>query len=359
MKADSRSTPPQRLTGVSLFSGCGGLDLGAQRAGVDVIYATDCMPEAADALAQLLPDTDFELADIRRLHGFPSADVLLGGYPCQPFSVGGPRSPSQDARAGLYREFARALGVVQPLYFVAENVVGMARRRPDGRRWLDEHLKLFSEVGPYGYELTCEIVNAADYGAPQRRRRIVIVGVRSDQGQRFEFPRPTHSIRPKQEVKPWQSHGDALAGMPLDPVGEYYALDEDRNWPWYYMSRNRKAPWAQPSFTILANARHATLHPASPSMEMVWSNLSDGWKQRWCFTENYEHLDGHPERPALAVPRRLSWRECAVLQTFPHYFEPSGSLAQKYHQVGNAVPPMLAEAIITALVDGSGLKPRS
>lgn len=347
-----------QLAGLSVFSGCGGLDLGAARAGVQIVYALDSMPEAADAIGQLLPDTDFECADIRRVRALPQADIVLGGYPCQPFSSGGARTPSKDVRSTLFQEFARAIDIVEPAYFVAENVVGLARQQQSGRRRLDDHLEVFANLGRYGYELTWKVINAADYGVPQRRRRIFVVGVRADLGIRFHFPSATHARRPNGGLKAWQSHGDALLGLPLDPVGEYYQLDDERNWPWYYMSRNRKAEWDDPSFTVIANERHATLHPASPVMRMAWQDLADGWKQGWEFTNEYEHLDGHPSRPRLERPRRLSWRECAVLQTFPTEFEPLGTLRRKYEQIGNAVPPLLAEAIVKAITDGSGLTPR-
>jgi DNA (cytosine-5)-methyltransferase 1 len=91
-------------------------------------------------------------------------------------------------------------------------------------------------------------------------------------------------------------------------------------------------------------------------MQMVESNLTDGWKQSWVFTKEYDHLDGHSERPKLEKPRRLTWKECAALQTFPKDFEPVGSLLSKYKQIGNAVPPTLMEVIVRGIADGSGLQ---
>lgn len=343
------------LRAISLFSGCGGLDVGASRAGMDVIWGTDFMPAAAEAYAQLLPGADFELADIRDLHAFPEADVVLGGYPCQPFSMGGVRRPGDDVRAGLFRDFARCIEIVSPSYFIGENVTGL--RSLGARKWLDEQLKVFGALGSDGYRMSVAILQAADFGLPQRRRRLFIVGVRRDLGVEYQFPVPTHSRHPSPGAKSWASHGVAIAGLPLWPEGEFYELDggEGRNWPWYYMSRNRKARWDAPSFTVLANARHVTLHPAGPTMRLVWSDLEDGWKQRWEFSDEYEHAAGHPERPALERPRRLSWRECSVLQGFPPDFELLGTLVEKYAQVGNAVPPALAEAVLRGIVDGSGL----
>ena len=91
-------------------------------------------------------------------------------------------------------------------------------------------------------------------------------------------------------------------------------------------------------------------------MYMVESNLADGWKQSWAFANEYDHIDGHAERPQLEQPRRLSWRECAAIQTFPEDFEPIGSIQSKYQQIGNAVPPTLMEAIVKGITEGSGLQ---
>lgn len=348
----------EALTAISVFAGCGGLDLGAKRAGVNVVWATDCLAEAADALDALIPEAVFDLGDIRDIRAFPKADMVVGGYPCQPFSIGGARNPARDRRADLFREFARAVAVVEPHYFVAENVVGL--KSLFAQRWLDEQLKVFSSLGRFGYRVSVDVLDAADFGIPQRRRRLFLVGVRKDQRRVFRFPTPTH-CRPGTvaDRKPWTSHGDALAaaGLPEWPVGEFYDRPNDPDWgfSWWYMSRNRKALWAAPSRTILANGRQVALHPASCTMRMVWSRLEDGTKQGWEFGGEYEHVSGHPDRLVLERPRRLSWRECAVLQTFPASFEPSGSLSRKYEQIGNAVPPVLAEAVIKPILDGSGL----
>jgi DNA (cytosine-5)-methyltransferase 1 len=345
----------EALSVASLFSGCGGLDLGASRSGMNVVWGTDLMPQAAEAYAQLLPEADFEVADIREVGAFPQADVVLGGYPCQPFSLGGVRRPDADARASLFREFARCIRDVEPSYFVAENVAGL--RSLGAERWLDEQLEVFGALGKDGYRVSVAILQAADFGLPQRRRRLFIVGVRHDLGAEYRFPDPTHARKPTSDQKPWTSHGDAIASLPLWPTGEFYELDEGtgRNWPWYYMSRNRKAAWDGPSFTILANERHVTVHPAAPTMRLLWSNLEDGWKQRWEFSCEYEHTEGHLERPVLERPRRLSWRECSVLQGFPADFEPAGTLREKYQQIGNAVPPVLAETVLAGIADGSRL----
>lgn len=151
------------------------------------------------------------------------------------------------------------------------------------------------------------------------------------------------------------AHGETIKDLPLDPIGEYYDYRRPQEW-WWYMSRNRKRPWDEPSYTIVGNWRHVPLHPASPTMRLVSSNLANKSRQVWEFTGTYDHLEEHPERERLAEPRRLSWRECAALQTFPLDFQPVGGLQAKYEQIGNAVPPRLMEAIVREITNGAGLR---
>ena len=339
---------------VSLFSGCGGSDLGAKQAGADVVFAMDISGNAVRTYRKhqaLLasPDAKVKLGDVSRLTDVPDCDLLLGCYPCQGYSMGGARLPDDDHKTSLYLAFARCLELADAKFAVVENVAGLAWL--DGGRHLQHHLSAIGTAGR-GYAITHGILDAQDYGVPAKRRRLFLVAVRKDIGAYYHFPTPTHG--PKSPAKrPWLSHGDAISKLPQDPVGEYYSRP-DQPFSWWYMSRNRKRPWQEPSYTILGNWRHMPLHPASPTMKMVESNLADGWKQTWEFTDEYDHLDV-PGRPAFDVPRRLSWREAAVLQTFPAEFEPVGSVQSKYAQVGNAVPPLLMEAVVAGLLSEDGL----
>lgn len=348
------------MKAISLFSGCGGMDLGARRAGIETIFANDVMPEARDCFAKLAPDVEFQLGDVADVKSFPSADAVLGGYPCQSFSMGGHRKPGADSRSLLYHHFVRCVDQVNPRFFVAENVAGL--KALNSGRWLREQVDALEAAGQHGYHVSWKVLRADHFGVPQRRRRLFIVGVRRDLGLYYWFPDPTHGSPADVErfgLKPFESHGEAIAGLPLWPEGEFYERKDDPNgnWSWYYTSRNRKAAWDGPSYTVLANYRHVTLHPASPTMRLEWSDLAAGWKQKWVFTDQYEHTDGHPERPTLEEPRRLSWREAAAIQTLPSDFEPPGSVKRKFELIGNAVPPLLMEAISIPLVNGSALRP--
>ncbi|MCW5668461.1 MAG: DNA cytosine methyltransferase [Hydrogenophaga sp.] len=338
---------------LSLFSGCGGMDFGVESAGGHVIFSNDVFADACKTLEKYFPGADIRNEDIAGISTFPDADVVVGGYPCQSFSMAGNRDPEKDERTSLYKQFLRVISVVRPKYFVAENVSGL--KQLSSGTFLKEQLDAY---GKEGYNVSHHVLNAKDYGVPQSRKRLFIVGVRKDLNQVFEFPSPTHGKETKKSgpLKPYTSHGEAIKNMPLWPEGEFYERpDVEGNFSWYYMSRNRKAKWADPAFTVVANWRHITLHPASPVMTLTWSNLADGWKQRWDFSSEYEHLEANPKRPKLEHARRLSWRECARIQTFESRFTPVGDTASKFTQIGNAVPPKLAKAIFAHLFSGAGL----
>lgn len=358
LQAMSSKASKHNLTAISLFSGCGGIDFAARDLGIDVRFANDVIPETEITFQNYFPEVDFHLQDIRQLDKFPKVDIVTGGYPCQSFSMGGKRNPANDPRTFLFKEFARVVDSVKPKYFVAENVSGL-KSVQDGQ-WLKLQLDTFNSIGGHGYNIAMTVLNARDYGVPQRRKRVLIVGVRKDLGLFYHFPKPTHGDPLKEKsLLPYTSHGEAIKHLPLDAPGEFYERphDPEGNFSWYYMSRNRKANWFGPAFTVVANFRHITLHPASPTMKLVWSNLADGFKQKWDFSDEYEHLQIDSSLPKLEQPRRLSWREAALIQTFPDNFEPAGKLEKKFEQIGNAVPPGLMKAVLKPIVDGSGLHP--
>ena len=339
---------------VSLFSGCGGSDLGAKQAGADLLFAMDISKNAVSTYSKhrgllAFPDTDVKHGDVRKLTTLPGCDLLLGCYPCQSFSMGGRRAPGTDERASLYLAFANCLAMTNAKFAVVENVAGLAWL--DGGAHLRRHLDAIATAGK-GYSVTYQVLDAQNFGVPGRRRRLFLVAVRNDIGAHYHFPSPTHGRR-SPDGRPMASHGEAIAHLPHDPVGEYY-VHEKEEFSWWYMSRNRKRKWEEPSYTILGNWRHTPLHPASPTMKMVSSNLSDGWKQTWVFTDDFDHLDVHG-RPVFERPRRLSWREAAAIQTFPPEFEPCGSVASKFSQIGNAVPPLMMRSIVSGIVGGHGL----
>lgn len=305
---------------VSLFSGCGGSDAGVIAAGFEVVMANDLLPYARDVYLANHPLTDYRLGDVTAIPAFPAAELLVGCYPCQGFSQGGLRDPERKVNI-LYLEFARALRAICPKAFIVENVAGMMRK--NFAHLLDDQFRVFREAG---YCVKAKVLNAADYGVAQERRRIFIVGLRDDLGVEYEFPEPTHGDNC---VAAHLTIHDAIADLPTWPAGEFYA----RDFHWYYLSRNRRRGWNEPSKTIVANPRHMPLHPMSPPLEKLEHNV-------WRFASD-------------APARRFSYREAARLQGFPPGFvfpdTERGSLDMRYKVAGNAVPPPLFEAVVRAL----------
>ena len=339
---------------VSLFCGAGGMDFGAHAEGFDTALALDNFAASTRTFSNYFPNTDvrtegiFEFNSSKR-NPYPQADVLMGGYPCQSFSMGGVRNPSNDDRSNLFLGFADAVNKIRPKVFIAENVSGLAKLQ--NGEWFRRQIHVYENELSAKYSVHSMLVNAADYGVPQHRKRVLIVGVRHDIGDSFDFPEPTHAkpaLAKKLGRKPHTSHGDAIAHLPPFPEGEYYERphDPEGNFAWYFMSRNRRHRWDEPAFTVVANFRHVTLHPASPKMELEWSDLANGWKQKWRFTGAYDHMQFCASFPRLDPPRRLSWREAAAIQTFPSNFEPEGDLEEKFRQIGNAVPPLLMQQVM-------------
>lgn len=179
--------------------------------------------------------------------------------------MGGLRRPEFDKRTQLYMQYARCVDTLNPSYFVAENVSGL--KSVASGRWLQDQLTLFEGLGAHGYNLSYAVLHAEEFGVPQKRKRLFIVGVRRDLGAFYHFPEPTHgsAINAKRwNLKTFESHGAAIEHLASWPTGDFYERphDPEGHWSWYYMSRNRKAKWEGPSFTIVANWRHTTLHPA-------------------------------------------------------------------------------------------------
>ena len=310
------------IRAVSLFTGCGGSDRGLVNAGVEVVMANDIIKYARETYLENLPETDYRLENIKNIQSFPQADLLIGCYPCQGFSQGGPRNPEKEINS-LYLEFARALKSIKPRAFIVENVSGMTRR--NYRHLLDEQIRTFADVG---YKVSYKVLNAAEFGVPQERRRVFIVGIRSDFGKLFTFPNPTYGPG---NGRRFTTIKDAIGDLPSWPEGEYYDLD----FHWYYLSRNRRRDWDMPSKTVLANPRHTPLHPISPRLIKKKHNV-------WVFETNL---------PA----RRFSCLETARLQGFGKKFKfpesENASLNNKYKVAGNAVPPKLFEKIFKSMPD--------
>jgi DNA (cytosine-5)-methyltransferase 1 len=313
--------PSGRLIAISLFSGCGGFDWGAQQAGVEIIWANDINPHAAAAYRAIFPDVEFVEDDIQNITHFPRTDILIGCYPCTGYSVGARRRwrgmETRDLRANetnfLYWQFLRVLGQVKPRFAFIENVGGMTSA--DSGYFLEEQMFHFRRLR---YEPAFARLNARDFGAAQSRERLFIVLTSYDmRPYRYEFPTPTHGTADA----PFITLHDVIGGMKEWPEGEYCTTD----FHGHYLTRNRKRRWDEQSFTIVAHADHVPLHPMGEPMVNIGT---DAWA-----------LQGKANR-------RLSWPECAAIQGLPGTLDPTGNLEHKYRVIGNAVPPVFGAALL-------------
>lgn len=309
-----------RFTAVSLFAGCGGSDLGMRQAGIQPIWANEKSESACILYERITRSKVMCCSDIREIGSFPKADILAGCYPCQGYSQGGRRNDA-DSINFLYREYDRALRQIRPLAFIVENVDGMRFAQND--HLLRNQLTRFRSAG---YRVVWRILNARDYGLAQDRRRLLIVGVRTSENLKFEFPKPTHGLEVGQ--KPYATLKDTIWHLRNAPPGSY----NDEPLHWYYLSRNRRRTWSEQATCVVAHWRHVGLHPNSPPLKKVDTD-------RWEFTRS-------------GKARRFSYLECAALQGFPnpHSFD-SCSVQLRFRAIGNAVPPPLFYAVASALVE--------
>jgi DNA (cytosine-5)-methyltransferase 1 len=304
----------KKVRTISLFSGCGGSDFALKKLGFDVVWANDLSEIACQTYRDNIGDV-IESGDIADFDRFPTADLLVGCYPCQGFTQGGRRN-SSDSINYLYQQFDRVLRLVCPKAFVVENVNGMA---------YGENLQLLhNQVCRYrlaGYRVRWQVLDAQNYGVAQNRRRVFIVGIRSDVEFEYRFPDPQR--KKDTRLKPI-SQRSVLKNLPEWPIGEF----NDEPFHWYYLSRNRRRDWSEPSPCIVGHWRHVPLHPMSPPLTRIGVD-------KWAFSHNHESA------------RRLAYRECAALQGFPRSFRwKRGSVRQRFQMIGNAVPPPLFEAVV-------------
>ena len=343
---------------LSLFSGCGGLDLGFELAGLkavmgetvmekafadkevfdaniennvfNTIYVNDIFDEARETYAQNAGRYVYmDKSDIRKIKEFPKADIVLGGFPCPGFSEAGPRLVD-DKRNFLYLHFIRCLMQSKPKIFVAENVKGMMTLGKG-----EVFKQIVQDFSAAGYTIYHKLLNSAEYGVPQVRERVILVGVRNDLDYQYVHPEPTHGYG-VENLKEVVTLRDAIGDLENDP-GDYFT----GSYSTIFMSRNRKKNWSQPSFTIQASGRQAPIHPGGEPMVKIG-------KDQYAFSDGEENN------------RRLSVEEIARIQTFPDWYEFSRGSSNRnenakldlvYKQIGNAVPVRLALAVAEPIAE--------
>ena len=343
---------------LSLFSGCGGLDLGFELAGLkavmgekvmeeafrdksvfqkninnnvfNTIFVNDIFTEARETYAGNAGKYIYmDKSDIRKIKQFPKADIVLGGFPCPGFSEAGPRL-LDDKRNFLYLHFIRCLMQSKPKLFVAENVKGMTTLGKG-----EVFKQIVEDFAAAGYTIYHKLLSSEEYGVPQIRKRVILVGVRNDIDFEYQYPEPAYGDE-KKGLKKIVDLRTAIGDLEDNP-GEYFT----GSYSSMFMSRNRKKSWSEPSFTIQASGRQAPIHPGGEPMVKVG-------KDKYIFTDGEENN------------RRLSVKEIARIQTFPDWYKFSRGTSNRnenakldlvYKQIGNAVPVRLALAVAEPIAE--------
>jgi DNA (cytosine-5)-methyltransferase 1 len=307
----------------SFFAGAGGLDRGFEDAGFEVCWANEYDRSIWSTYRLNFPETELDTRSIVDVEpeDIPDCDGMIGGPPCQSWSEAGELRGLDDKRGQLFFEYIRILRAKRPLFFLAENVSGIVFSRHS--KAFGQILNNFAEIG---YNVSYFLLNANDYGVPQDRERVIIVGYLAQYGKHFSPPSVVES-KPTLKNAIWDLRKSAVPALDKNranpkvrrPNHEYFV----GGFSSIYMSRNRVRPWNRPSFTIQAGGRHAPIHPQAPEMVVVG-------KDARAFVEGHQY-------------RRLSVRECARIQTFPddHLFVYE-YVADGYKMIGNAVPVKFA-----------------
>lgn len=319
---------------VSIFSGCGGLDYGFHMEGYETVWANDFAEWACKSFAANFGDV-IHYQDITQIDPYiddsiPACDMVLGGFPCQDFSIIWKQPGLNGTRGGLFRHFAEFVDAKKPKAFVAENVKGLLTA--NGGKAMEVIVKDFENIDP-GYVVKPHLYNFAEYGVPQFRERVIFVGIRIDTGFNFVHPKPTHGPN---GMLPYVTAGDALKGvenvsannehinikertkkiLELIPEGGNFT-DIPKDSPFYVKGMishvYRRLKLDEPAKTIIAAGGGGT----------------------WGYH--------YPE------PRPLTNRERARLQSFPDDFIFAGNITEVRRQIGNAVPPVGVRAIARRL----------
>jgi DNA (cytosine-5)-methyltransferase 1 len=312
---------------VSLFSGCGGMDVGFKgnfkylgkpykSFGFDIVFANDIDKDACETYKEYFKHAPV-CADIKNYldngGAIPDCEVVIGGFPCQDFSLAGKREGFNTERGRLYEQMKRVIFLKQPLIFIAENVKGLTNL--EGA--LD---KIKSDFTSLGYSVNDHLLMAANYGVPQTRERVIIVGIRNDCVANFAPPLPTHAFEELNEDKRelWVTAEEA--------IGDLWGKEKSRD----CMSNHNQYSQAKNYGEHLQGNKPIKSDHPSPTIR----------------AEHHGNIEFHYKKK-----RRLTVRECARLQSFPDNFVLKGSGSSAYVQVGNAVPPVMAWHIAKSVRD--------
>lgn len=321
---------------ISLFSGCGGLDLGFHKAGYQTVWANDFEHFACESFRSyfgegIIVEGDIEQIDPYKDKSIPDCDLILGGFPCQDFSMIWKQPGLNGKRGNLYKSFLRFVDAKKPKAFIAENVKGLLTA--NNKKAIQQIIEDFENIMP-GYIVTPKLYNFADYGVPQFRERVLIVGVRIDTGFNFIHPAPTHG--PKGQL-PYVTAGDAIANANDIPFNNEHMNIAERT------KELLKLIPEGGNFTDIPKG-----HPlyVKGMISHVYRRIKLNEPAKTIIAAGGGGTHGYhwPEH------RALTNRERARLQSFPDDFKFIGSVADVRKQIGNAVPPNGVIAIAKSLM---------
>lgn len=325
---------------ISLFSGCGGLDLGFERAGFEIPIANEYDKTIWDTFKANHPNTHLIEGDIRKVNKgdieqyiVDDIDGIIGGPPCQSWSEAGALRGIEDERGQLFYDYIRILKDFKPKFFLAENVSGMLASRH--AQAVENIIHLFNNAG---YDVSVNLVNAKDYGVAQERKRVFFIGFRKDLKVDFKFPTgSTQNDEDKITLRDiiWDLKDTVVPALEKNNTNPT-AINNNEYFIGAYstifMSRNRVKGWDEQAYTVQASGRQCQLHPQAPKMEKVDKN-------KYIFVKSHEDLY-----------RRMTVREVARVQGFPDDFKFIYSKVDVgYKMIGNAVPVNLAYEIASAI----------
>ncbi|HEZ6100006.1 TPA: DNA (cytosine-5-)-methyltransferase [Neisseria meningitidis] len=323
------------LTYIDLFSGAGGLSLGFEQAGFQQLLSVEMEPDYCQTYRANFPRHQLLQKDlttlteqdlINYLNG-QSVDLVIGGPPCQGFSMAGKigRTFTDDPRNHLFKEFVRIVKIVRPCFFVMENVARLYTHNSGKTR--TEIIQAFQNIG---YSVECKVLNAADFGVPQIRSRVIFIG-RRDKGK-ISFPEPFQISH--QTVESAIGHFPKLAAGESNPhVANHEAM-------------NHSAQMLEKmAFVKNGGNRNDIPEPLRPKTGDIRKYIRyDSNKPAVCITGDMRKVFHYEQNRALTV------RELAALQSFPDNFVFCGNKIAQQQQVGNAVPPLLAKAIAESIL---------
>lgn len=325
---------------ISLFSGCGGLDLGFEKAGFSIPVANEFDKTIYPTFKANHPNTHLIEGDIRKIKKtdiseFVNTEIdgIIGGPPCQSWSEAGSLRGINDTRGQLFFDYIRILKDFRPKFFLAENVSGMLANRHS-----EAVQNIISMLEEAGYNVTLNLVNAKDYNTAQERKRVFYIGFRKDLNINFQFPiGSTKDDELKITLKDiiWDIKDTAVPALDKNKHNPNAVNNHEYFTGAYspiFMSRNRVKAWDEQAFTVQASGRQCQIHPSAPQMTYLSKNKRE-------FVKGKEYLY-----------RRMSVREIARIQGFPDTFRfIYDNVDVAYKMIGNAVPVNLAYEIALSI----------